>query len=110
MVHKHHSPDAANDTGGLCSLGAASSGTGKIGRCQHKEEIIRLDGLFSFYADGNGLHPTLAVPSLNARRISTAAPTPARCIRHRRRSQALLIPNTAVKLTRADNTWLEAAR
>ena len=30
-----------------------------------------------------------AVFSLIARRISTAAPTPARCIRHRRRSQAL---------------------
>jgi len=30
-----------------------------------------------------------------ARRLSTAAPNPARCIRPRRRSQALLIPNTA---------------
>ena len=34
----------------------------------------------------------------------------ARCIRRRRRSQALLIPNTEVKLTGADNTWLATAR
>ena len=51
---------------------------GTIGKCQHKEEIIRLDGLFSFCVDGNGLHPTLAVPEMRLPRSTLAAFRPLR--------------------------------
>ena len=34
------------------------------GRCLHKKRSSIPDGLFCFYMDGNGLHPTLAVPEI----------------------------------------------
>ena len=58
---------------------------------QNKKTVHRT--VFLFWRRWRDLTPSLRCPKCGilayARRISTAAPTPARCIRHRRRSQAL---------------------
>ena len=87
---------------------------GTIGRCQHKRKrSSALDGLFScFWRMGTGYTLLLRCPEWPvlavARPIPTAAPNPARCIHPRWRSQALLIPNTAARVTGAFRTSRKA--
>ena len=51
---------------------------GKIGRCQHKERSSAWMVSFLFCVDGNGLHPTLAVPEMRLSRSTLAAFRPLR--------------------------------